>query len=85
MGIIDKVSSLPPTRSEQMRESDHDQEGDRERVAPQTQALALKDDFDRWLLRFFEEPWGYPIEYPGAGVPEARDTEREFVGRHSRT
>ena len=84
MGIIEKVSSLPPTRSEQMRESDHDQEGDRERVAPQTQALALKDDFDRWLLRFFEEPWGYPIEYPGAGVPEVRDTDREFVVRHSR-
>ena len=70
MGIMDKVSSLLPARS-----------GSSDRRAPQTQALALKDDFDRWLLQFFEEPWGYPIEYPSAAIPEVHETDREFVVR----
>ena len=71
MGIIEKVSSLLPVRSEQQQE----------RRAPHTQALALKDDFDRWLQRFFEEPWGYGIEYPGVALPEVRETDKEVVVR----
>ena len=70
MGIIEKVSALLPARKEHQ-----------ERRAPHTQALALKDDFDRWLQRFFEEPWGYGIDYPGAALPEVRETDREFVVR----
>jgi HSP20 family molecular chaperone IbpA len=70
MGIIEKVTALLPTRSEQQ-----------DRRAPHTQALALKDDFDSWLTRFFEEPWGYTIDYPGIPLPEVRETDREFVVR----
>ena len=70
MGIIEKVTALLPARSEQ-----HD------RRAPHTHALALKDDFDRWLQRFFDEPWGYGIEYPGATLPEVRETDGELVVR----
>jgi HSP20 family protein len=69
MGIIEKLSGLLPARHEHQ-----------ERQAPHTQALALKDDFDRWLERLFQEPWGYGIEYPGP-LPEVRETDREFVVR----
>jgi HSP20 family protein len=70
MGIIEKVTALLPARSEQQ-----------DRRAPHTRALALKDDFDRWLQRFFEEPWGHGIDYPGVALAEVRETDREFVVR----
>ena len=70
MGIMDKVAALLPARGEQQQ---------LERRPAHTQALALKDDFDHWLQRFFEEPWGYSIDYPGLSLPEVRETDREFV------
>ena len=65
MGIIEKVSALLPS---------HRASHGRDRRAPQTQALALRDEFDRWLQRFFEEPWGHAVEYPALGHSEVRDT-----------
>jgi HSP20 family molecular chaperone IbpA len=73
MGIMDKVTALLPARGEQQQ-----QRHQLERRPAHTQALALKDDFDRWLQRFFDEPWGYAIDYP-VPLPEVRDTEREFI------
>lgn len=70
MGIMDKVAALVPARGQQHQ---------LERRPAHTQALTLKDDFDRWLQRFFEEPWGYSIDYPGLPLPEVRETDREFV------
>jgi HSP20 family protein len=70
MGIIEKASALLPT---------HRESQGRDRRSPQTQALALRDEFDRWLQRFFEEPWGHSVEYPGLAVSEIRDTDREVV------
>jgi len=65
MGIIEKVSALLPA---------HRETHARDRRPPQTQALALRDEFDRWLQRFFEEPWGHTVEYPGLAHSEVRDT-----------
>jgi HSP20 family protein len=49
MGIIDKVTALLPWRDE------------RHELRPaRAQALALRDDFDRWLERLSEDPWGVP-------------------------
>jgi HSP20 family protein len=46
MGILDKVGSLLPWRSE-----------DREPQRPaHAGVLALRDDFDRWIERLFDEP-----------------------------
>jgi HSP20 family protein len=65
MGIIEKVSALLPA---------HREAHARDRRPPQTQALALRDEFDRWLQRFFDEPWGHTVEYPGLAHSEVRDT-----------
>jgi len=65
MGIIEKVSALLPA---------HRETHARDRRPPQTQALALRDEFDRWLQRFFEEPWGHTVEYPGLALSDVRDT-----------
>ena len=70
MGIVEKVSALLPS---------HRESHGRDRRAPQTQALALRDEFDRWLQRFFEEPWGHSVEYPGLALPELRDTDDATV------
>lgn len=55
MGVIDKVtetvSSLLPSR--------RDREESRHELPPVgSEVLALRDNLDRWLERFFEEPWG---------------------------
>jgi len=65
MGIIEKVSALLPAQRDTHA---------RDRRPPQTQALALRDEFDRWLQRFFEEPWGHTVEYPGLALSEVRET-----------
>jgi HSP20 family protein len=70
MGIIEKVSALLPS---------HRESHGRDRRPPQTQALALRDEFDRWLQRFFEEPWGHSVEYPGLAVSELRDSDGSVV------
>lgn len=47
MGIIDKFTGLMPRRN------------NRADLPPVGgEVLALRDDLDRWLGRFFEEPWG---------------------------
>ena len=45
MGIIDKVGALLPWRRERREEP------------ARSDVLALRDDFDRWFERFFEERW----------------------------
>jgi HSP20 family protein len=64
MGIFDKVGSLLPWRNER-RERHDEQEG----------ALALRDDFDRWLGRLLDEPasGGFGL-IPSAEVRETHDT-----------
>jgi HSP20 family protein len=70
MGITEKVSALL---------SSHRESHGRDRRSPQTQALALRDEFDRWLQRFFEEPWGHSVEYPALALSELRDTDGAVV------
>jgi HSP20 family protein len=57
MGVIekvsDKVSSLLPTRRER-----RDARNDLPPVG--AEVLALRDNLDGWLQRFFDEPWGFP-------------------------
>jgi HSP20 family protein len=48
MGIIDKVTGLFPRRDDRA-----------EFPAVGGEVLALRDNLDRWLDRFFEEPWGF--------------------------
>jgi HSP20 family protein len=73
MGIIDKVTSLLPLRH-------HGREERGERSTAAFEALALRDDLDRWVQRFFEEPWGLSMaDYPHAPLPEIQDTERELI------
>jgi HSP20 family protein len=70
MGITEKLSAFLPS---------HRESHGRDRRPPQTQALALRDEFDRWLQRFFEEPWGHSVEYPGLAHSEVRDTDDGVV------
>jgi HSP20 family protein len=71
MGIIDKVTSLLPLRGGR---------GDRaERSTAAYDALALRDDLDRWVQRFFDEPWGMGADFPIAPLPDIRETDREVV------
>lgn len=48
MGIIDKVSGLLPRR-----------DGRSELPPVGGEVLALRDNLDRWLDRFFDESWGF--------------------------
>lgn len=69
MGIMDKITSLVPGRGRRQEPS---------RAA--FDALALRDDLDRWVQRFFEEPGGLSIaDFPAAPFPEIRETDQEFV------
>jgi HSP20 family protein len=71
MGIIDKVTSLLPLRGGR---------GDgAERSTAAYDALALRDDLDRWVQRFFDEPWGMGADFPIAPLPDIRETDREVV------
>ena len=70
MGITEKVSALLPS---------HRESHSRDRRSPQTEALALRHEFDRWLQRFFEEPWGHSVEYPDLALSELRDTDGSVV------
>ena len=66
MGILDKVSGLLPFRREQ-----------RERAPGRAEALALRDDLDRWLARLTEDPWNLaasgPRWTPAVDVQETAD------------
>ena len=78
MGVIDKVtdkvSSLLPSRRER-------QDVGHELPPVGSEVLALRDNLDRWLQRFFEEPWGFrgigDFEFvPSTNVHE---TDKEIV------
>jgi HSP20 family protein len=62
MGIMDKVAALVPWR--RGREAER---------APREDVVSLRDDFDRWLERVLDEPWGPPGPgwLPAANVHEA--------------
>jgi HSP20 family protein len=69
MGIIDKVTALLPARG-----------GQSDRAGAAFDALGLRDDLDRWVQRFFDEPWGLDVaKFPGMPVPEVRETENELI------
>jgi HSP20 family protein len=74
MAIIDKiadtVTSLLPRRKE------------RTEVPPVgAEVMALRDDLDRWLQRFFDEPWGLPGAGDGRWMPAAdvQETDNELI------
>ena len=64
MGILDKVGSLLPRRSER-------REREREREGEHAGALALRDDFDRWMERLFDEPATVPAGGAFGLIPSA--------------
>ena len=81
MGVIDKVSdtvsSLLPARRH--RREEHSDRSDMPPVG--AEVLALRDNLDRWLQRFFDEPWGFPAAgdlrlKPSVNV---RETDTEVV------
>jgi HSP20 family protein len=78
MGVIDKVtdtvSALMPWKGER-RERQQD-------LPPiGAEVLELRDDLDRWLNRFFEEPWGLPAASDFGWTPSANvhETDKELV------
>ena len=70
MGIMDKVTSLLPRLRSHRSEP----------PAP-TDSGALRDDFDRWLQRLSDEPWGFPAVSERGWVPSAdvHETDDEVV------
>lgn len=50
MGITEKITALMAPRESQPRTQAQTQRSD---------ALTLHDDFDRWLQRFFNDPWSF--------------------------
>lgn len=78
MGVIDKVadkvsSLLPIGRERRTSQSE---------IAPMgAEVLALRDNLDRWLQRFFEEPWGFPAvgDFERAPSTHVDETEHEYV------
>src|SRR5688572_4278156 len=78
MGVIDKVServtALLPSRRER-RDPHH------ELPPVGAEVLALRDNLDRWLERFFEEPWGFRALGDLQLVPSAsvHETDKDVV------
>jgi HSP20 family protein len=56
---------------------------DSRRELPQIGAdvLALRDSLDRWLERFFEEPWGFPAlgDFPQVPSSTVHETDTEVI------
>jgi HSP20 family protein len=79
MGVIDKVTdkltALVPSR----RERHH--EGNQDLPPVGAEVLALRDNLDRWLQRFFDEPWGFPAMGDFQLVPPAsvHETDEHIV------
>ena len=78
MGVIDKiadkVTTLLPSRRE--RQDSH------EDLPPVgAEVLALRDNLDGWLERFFEEPWGFRALGSVQLMPSAsvHETDKEVV------
>jgi HSP20 family protein len=78
MGVIDtiseKVSTLLPARRER-------QDSRSELPPVGAEVLALRDNLDQWLERFFEEPWGFRAVGDFQLVPSAsvHETDKEVV------
>jgi HSP20 family protein len=78
MGVIDKVtekvSSLLPSRRER-------QDLGHELTPVSSEVLALRDNLDRWLERFFDEPWGFKGIGDFDVVPSTNvhETDKEVV------
>ena len=81
MGIIDKITDRSPR-------SCRATEGERtERPSGGAEVMALRDDLDRWLQRFFEEPGGFRAPATSAGCPPptcTRPTTRSSSPRKCR-
>ena len=71
MGILDKVASLLPRRGER----------EQEEPAKRAEALALRDDVDRWLERLLDDPWSLPTAAAPRWMPpvNVQDTGDEVV------
>ena len=70
MGIMDKVTALVPGR------------GREERSSAAFDALALRDDLDRWVRHFFDEPDALGLlDVPGAHYPDVQETDKELIAR----
>jgi len=78
MGVIDKVTekvtALMPSRRE--RRDPHN-----ELPPVSAEVLALRDNLDRWLERFFEEPWGFRAlgDFQLMPTSSVHETDREVV------
>src|SRR5258706_13847048 len=70
MGIMDKVGAIWPWRSER-----------HERQPARAGALALRDDFDRWMERLFEEPTSLLTAGARGPLPsaEVRETDDKVI------
>jgi HSP20 family protein len=68
MGITDKLAALLPRTGQAERPGD---------LPARADALALHDDFDRWLQRFLQDPFGAPRGEDGNWTPsvELRETD----------
>ena len=78
MGVIDKVTDrltalLPATRQREDPRTDLPPVG--------AEVLALRDNLDRWLQRFFDDPWGFPSvgEFQLVPAVNVRETDKEVV------
>ena len=77
MGVIDKVTNtvtaLMPWKSEQREQQEVPPVG--------AEVLALRDDLDRWLSRFFEEPWGLPAsgDFRWTPATNVQEADKELV------
>jgi HSP20 family protein len=69
MGIIDKVTSLLPWR------------GGRQEPPHRADALALRDDLDRWFERVMGEPWSAAALGALRHTPsvDVRETDKELI------
>jgi HSP20 family protein len=69
MGIMDKVAALVPGR------------GRHHEPSPAAfDALALRDDLDRWVQQFFEESGALAIaDFPSGQLPEVIENDDEVV------
>lgn len=79
MGVLDKVShrfgSLLPSK----RRSHEKQQFELPPVG--AEVLALRDNLDQWLQRFFEEPWGLPAASQFEAIPstQVQETDNEVI------
>ena len=77
MGVIDKVTdtvtALLPWKSDRREQHEVPPVG--------AEVLALRDDLDRWLNRFFEEPWGLPASANFRWTPalNVQETDKELI------